>query len=101
MKRTVFGVALVGAIIAGAAIPFSARRSTRTRHLVNRWTSSAIIGVCTFGADAVVHPSHYPGAHAEAALTGIRAFMFSLGVSYAPVGTRIDHLLEAFRGGQR
>jgi integral membrane sensor domain MASE1 len=38
------------------------------RHFVNRWTSSLFLGICTFVADAVAHPSHYPGAYTEAAL---------------------------------
>jgi hypothetical protein len=65
-------------------------------HLVNRWTSSAFLAVCTFLADAAVHPSHYPGEFTEAALTGIGAFVFSLAVSYTPVGKYIDRLAHAF-----
>jgi len=68
-------------------------------HLLNRWTSSAILGICTFGADAAVHASHYPGAYTEAALTGVGAFAFSLVVSYTPVGTQIDRLAESFLHG--
>jgi hypothetical protein len=30
------------------------------RHLTNRWTSSALLGLCTFAADAAIHASHYP-----------------------------------------
>src|SRR5258708_4257005 len=52
--------------------------SPYARHLVNRWTSSAFLGLCTFAADAVIHQSHYPGAYTEAALTGVGAFAFSL-----------------------
>src|SRR4051812_16907735 len=44
------------------------------RHFVNRWTTSAFFGVCTFAADALVHQSHYPGELTEAALTGLGAF---------------------------
>lgn len=70
--------------------------SPYARHMVNRWTSSAVLGVCTFAADAVIHSSHYPGAYMEAALTGIGAFVFSLVVSYTPVGTWMDRLGEVF-----
>jgi hypothetical protein len=66
----------------------------QARHLLNRWTASAFLGVCTFLADAAVHASHYPGAYTEAALTGIGAFFFSLAVSYTPLGKKIDHLAE-------
>ena len=73
--------------------------SPYARHVVNRWTSSAILAFCTFVADAVIHPSHYPGAYSEAALTAIGAFVFSLVVSYTPIGARIEHLAEAFLDG--
>lgn len=66
------------------------------RHFINRWTSSLILGVCTFAADAVIHQSHYPGEYTEAALTGIGAFAFSLLISFTPVGKRIDELAETF-----
>ena len=66
------------------------------RHLANRWTASAFLGICTFAADALVHQSHYPGEYTEAALTGLGAFLFSLAISYTPVGKKIDHLAEAF-----
>ena len=66
------------------------------RHLINRWTASAMLAVCTFGADAAIHGSHYPGAYTEAVLTGVGAFVFSVVVSYTPVGKRLDHLAEAF-----
>lgn len=65
-------------------------------HMVNRWTSSAFLGGCTFFADAAIHGSHYPGAYTEAALTGIGAFVFSVVVSYTPVGAYIDRLAESF-----
>jgi hypothetical protein len=65
-------------------------------HLTNRWTSSALLAVTTFAADAAVHASHYPGAFTEAALTGVGAFVFSLLVSFTPVGKRIDRLAEPF-----
>ena len=68
------------------------------RHFVNRWTSAAFLGVCTFVADAVAHPSHYPGAYAEATLTGLGAAAFSVVVSYTPLGKRIDRLAETFLG---
>ncbi len=66
------------------------------RHLVNRWSSSAFLGLCTFGADAISHGSHYPGAYTEAALTAIGAALFSLVVSYTPLGKQIDRLAEGF-----
>ena len=65
------------------------------RHFLNRWTTSAFLGGCTFVADALMHASHYPGEYTEAALTGIGAFLFSVAVSYTPVGTQIDRLAEA------
>jgi hypothetical protein len=64
------------------------------RHFVNKWTSSAFLGFCTFFADAMSHGSHYPGAYTEAALTGIGAFAFSLVISYTPIGKHIDRLAE-------
>jgi hypothetical protein len=67
-----------------------------SRHFVNRWTSSAFLGICTFIADAVVHQSHFPGEYTEAALTAAGAFVFSVAVSYTPLGKRIDRLAEAF-----
>lgn len=66
------------------------------RHFVNRWTTSAFLGICTFVADALIHESHYPGEYTEAALTGLGAFAFSLAISYTPIGKRIDHLAENF-----
>jgi hypothetical protein len=66
------------------------------RHFLNRWTTSVFLGICTFAADALVHASHYPGQYTEAALTGIGAFIFSVAVSYTPLGKRIDQLAEAF-----
>jgi uncharacterized membrane protein len=66
------------------------------RHMINRWSSSAMLAVCTFGADAVIHGSHYSGAYTEAAWTGVGAFVFSVVVSYTPVGKRIEHLAGAF-----
>jgi hypothetical protein len=75
---------------------------TLTRHarlLANRWTSSALLGVCGFLADVWMHESHYPGAYTEAALTGLGAFVFSIVVSYTRVGRFIDHLAEDFLEG--
>ena len=69
------------------------------RHFANRWTSSAMLGVCTFFADALIHASHYPGAYTEAAYTGVGAFAFSLVVSYTPIGREIDRRAEAFLAG--
>ena len=61
-------------------------------HLVNRWTSSALLAICTFVADAAVHASHYPGRFTEAAFTGLGAFVFSVAVSYTAAGRYIDRL---------
>jgi hypothetical protein len=66
------------------------------RHLANRWTISLFFGICTFLADALAHPSHYPGAYTEAALTGVGAFLFSIALSFTPLGKRIDALAETF-----
>jgi|SRR5271165_1748403 len=66
------------------------------RHFANRWTTSAFLGLCTFLADAAVHRSHYPGEYTEAALTGVGAFVFSIAISYTPLGRYIDRLAEAF-----
>jgi hypothetical protein len=68
----------------------------QARHLLNRWASAALLAVCTFAADALVHTSHYPGALTEAALTGAGAFVFSLAVSYTRLGKKIDRLAEPF-----
>jgi len=65
-------------------------------HMVNRWTSSAFLAACTFFADASIHGSHYPGAYTEAAFTAVGAFVFSVVVSYTPVGAYIDRLAESF-----
>lgn len=70
------------------------------RHFANRWTSSAFLAVCTFLADAAVHESHYPGAYTEAALTGLGAFVFSVAVSFTPIGKAIDRLTESFLHGR-
>ncbi len=66
------------------------------RHFINRWNSSLILGICTFAADAAIHPSHYPGQYTEAALTGVGAFVFSILISFTPIGRRIDGLAERF-----
>ena len=66
------------------------------RHFLNRWTTSAFLGSCTLAADALVHVSHYPGEYTEAALTGLGAFVFSVVVSYTPLGKCVDQLAEAF-----
>jgi len=80
-----------------AVFPALALTFTRlARHFLNRWTSSAFLAICTFLADAFVHESHYPGEYTEAALTGLGAFLFSLAISYTPLGKRIDRLAEAF-----
>jgi hypothetical protein len=80
-----------------AVSPALALTFTRyARHFLNRWASSAFLGLCTFAADALAHPSHYPGAYTEAALTGLGAAVFSLVVSFTPLGSKIDHLAETF-----
>jgi hypothetical protein len=66
------------------------------RHLADRWTSSALVAASTFFADAAMHASHYPGAYTEAALTAFGAFLFSLAISFTPLGKRIDRLAERF-----
>jgi hypothetical protein len=63
---------------------------------VNRWTTSAFVAVSTFVADSLVHASHYEGQYTEAALTGLGAFVFSVAVSYTPIGKWIDRLAESF-----
>ena len=80
------------AILPAVAVSFS----PYARHLINRWTSSAFLGLCTFLADAAAHPSHYPGKFTEATLTGIGAFAFSVAVSYTAVGRYIDRLAHTF-----
>ena len=70
------------------------------RHFANRWTSSVLLAAFTFAADAIIHGSHYPGAYTEAALTAVGAFVFSVAISYTPIGRAIDHLAESFVAGQ-
>jgi len=66
------------------------------RHLGNKWVSFASSGLCSFVADALIHPSHYPGAYTEAALTGLGTVAFSMVVSLTPLGKRIDRLADTF-----
>ncbi len=70
--------------------------SRYARHLLNRWTAATLLGACTFVADALVHPTHYPGEYTEAALTALGAAAFSLALAYTPIGARIDRLAESF-----
>jgi len=70
--------------------------SRYARHLLNRWTAAALFGLSTFVGDAVIHPSHYEGTFTEAALTGVGAAIFSLVISYTPLGARLDRLGEVF-----
>jgi hypothetical protein len=70
--------------------------TSHARHFANRWTTSALLGLCTFAADALVHRSHFGGEYTEAALTGLGAFLFSVAVSYTPLGKRIDRMAEKF-----
>ena len=80
-----------------AVVPALWLTFTRYAHVfLSKWTASALLGFCTFGADALIHTSHYPGAYTEALLTGIGAFVFSVVVAYTPLGKRIDRLAEAF-----
>jgi len=66
------------------------------RYFANRWASSAFVGVCTFFADFVIHHSHYSWKYTDATLTAIGAFIFSVAISYTPVGKQVDRLAEAF-----
>jgi hypothetical protein len=54
------------------------------------------VGVCTFFADFVIHHSHYSWKYTDATLTAIGAFIFSVAISYTPVGKQVDRLAEAF-----
>jgi hypothetical protein len=65
-------------------------------HLSNRWLSSTLLAVSAFAADAWIHKSHYPGAYSEAAMTAAGAFVFSVVISYTPIGKYIDRLAESF-----
>jgi len=69
------------------------------RRFINRWTSSLFLGICTFAADAAIHASHYPGQYTEAALTGVGAFLFSILISFSPIGRGIDGLTETLLVG--
>jgi hypothetical protein len=66
------------------------------RHLTNRWLCSALLAVSAFLADAWIHESHYPGAYTEAAITAVGVFLFSLAISYTPIGKYIDRLADSF-----
>jgi len=66
------------------------------RHLANKWTSSAVLGVCAFFADAAAHRSNYSGEYTEAALTALGAFCLSVAISYTPLGRYIDRMAETF-----
>ena len=80
-----------------AIVPALGMTFTRqAEHYANRWLSAGFLGVCGFLADAVVHPSHYPGAYTEAALTGLGTCAVSLLISYTALGKRIDRLAEVF-----
>jgi hypothetical protein len=80
-----------------AVVPVLGITLTRdVHHLANRWAASSVLAVCTFVADAAIHGSHYPGAYTEAALTAVGAFVFSVAVSYTPLGHRIDAVVESF-----
>ncbi len=66
------------------------------RHLANRWLCSALLAGSAFAADAWIHKSHYPGAYTEAAMTAAGAFVFSVVISYTPIGKYIDRLADSF-----
>jgi hypothetical protein len=89
-------IPLAHLVIAGktgllAVVPTLLLTFTRhAHHFFNRWDTSALLGACTFFADAAIHGTHFPGAYTEAALTGIGAFVFSVVVSYTPLGKGID-----------
>jgi hypothetical protein len=80
------------AVLPAVAVTFT----PLARLMVNRWTSSLFFGVCTFFADSAMHPSHFPGAYSEAALTALGAFLFSVSVSYTSAGRYIDRLAHSF-----
>ena len=86
--------AKTGALAVSPAIALTFTRYAY--HLTNRWTVSALLGICTFATDAILHASHYPGAWTEAAFTGAGAFTLSIAVSYTRLGKRIDRLAERF-----
>lgn len=50
------------------------------------------------GAACLLSMVQGEGALTEAALTGAGAFLFSLAVSYTPLGKKIDRLAEPFAG---
>lgn len=81
-----------------AVLPTLAVAFTRYagRLVTDRWRSSLFLGACGFVADVLVHPSHYPGAYTEAALTGVATTAASILVSYTPLGRRIERLADAF-----
>jgi hypothetical protein len=70
--------------------------TAHARHLGNRWLCSALLALSAFAADAWIHKSHYPGAYTEAAMTAAGAFVFSIVISYTPIGRYIDRLAESF-----
>lgn len=70
------------------------------RHFANRWLSALLVAACAFFADVVIHPSHFPGAYTEAALTALGGFILSVVISYTPIGKKVDHLAEAFVMGR-
>ena len=94
---TMLHVAVAGKTGLLAVAPALGLTFTRhAHHFANRWTSSALFGICTFFADAAIHASHYPGEYSEAALTAVGAFFFSLAISFTPIGKKIDQLAEHF-----
>lgn len=60
-----------------------------------KWALAAIAGVSTFFADWLSHGSSAPKA--EAALTGVGAFVLSFIVSMTPIGARIEQLAAKVR----
>jgi len=66
------------------------------RYFANRWATSAFVAICTFCADALIHPSHYSWKYTDAVLTAAGAFVMSVLISYTPVGKQLDRLAEGF-----
>jgi hypothetical protein len=66
------------------------------RHFSNRWIAAALVAVCSFFADALIHASHFPGKFTEAALTASGAFALSLVISFTPLGKYFDRLADGF-----
>ena len=80
------------------ALPLGFTFTRYARALVSsRWTMSILVGGCGFVADVFAHPSHYPGAYTEAALTGAGTTALSIAMSHTALGRRLEQLGDAFR----